>query len=561
MNIRLTLAAVVLVAASASAQGPAPAADSIRQADLRADLFFLASDAMKGRLTNTPENRIASEWIKARFERLGLAPAVPGYFQDYNLMTVTLGEPNTLAIVQNGAAAPVPHGEGWYTHRFSATGKARAGVAFAGYGITAPDLDHDDYRARDAVRGKIVLVVDHEPGERDPNSPFDGVVTFDRASALRKAQAAQAAGAIGILFVSDVHNHANTGARGAGPGGTPIPTGSVSARGAWPAQPSRLGTYSLEAWMASIKIPAAQISAELAGRLVGGSGKTLEELSRGADTPRGIAAVPLPGVEVELATAVQRQPIPDRNVLAKIDGADPRLRDEWIVISAHFDHDGATATQILNGADDDGSGTVGLLEIAEAYALAARNGQRPRRSILFAAFNSEERGLLGAWAYTTQPTAPLDRIAAVLNMDMIGRNEEVPDPGAGTGRGGGGRFNGLDPQTAESNANAMNVIGSVRSPDLKAAIDRANRTPALEIKYRYDNNSSQLLRRSDHWPFIQHGIPGVWFFTGLHPDYHQAGDRPERINYEKMERILRLIHQVSWDLAMQDARPALLPRK
>jgi Zn-dependent M28 family amino/carboxypeptidase len=252
--------------------------------------------------------------------------------------------------------------------------------------------------------------------------------------------------------------------------------------------------------------------------------------------------------------------VPDRNVLAKIEGGDPRLRDEWLVISAHFDHDGATATQILNGADDDGSGTVGLLEIAEAYALAAQQGQRPRRSILFAAFNSEERGLLGAWAYTAQPIAPLDQTVAVLNMDMIGRNEEVPEPAAGRG-GGGGRFNGLDPQTAESNANALNVIGSVRTPDLKAAIDRANASTRLEIRYRYDNNTSQLLRRSDHWPFIQHGVPGVWFFTGLHPDYHQAGDRPERINYEKMERILKLIYQVSWDLANADGRPKLLPRR
>jgi hypothetical protein len=541
----MTAALIAGFAAVLAGQSPAPALDSIRQNDLRSDLFFLASDAMRGRLTHTPENLIASEWIKSRFERLGLAPAVPGYFQAYNLMTVALGEPNALEVVQGGQSTPIAHGEGWYTHRFSATTRARAGVAFAGYGIQSSDPVHDDYRVADVVRGRIVLVVDHEPGERDQASPFDGVVTFDRAGQLRKAQAAQAAGAVGILFVSDVHNHPGGGA-------------NVTAR-TWTAQPSRLGSYSLEAWMSSIRIPAAQISAEIAGRLVAGTGRTLDDLSRSADTPGGVAALPLPGVEVQLTTAVTRTPVPDRNVLAKIEGSDPRLRDEWIVISAHFDHDGATATQILNGADDDGSGTVGLLEIAEAYAIAAQQGRRPRRSILFAAFNSEERGLLGAWAYTTQPVAPLDRVVAALNMDMIGRNEEVPAPAEGRG-GRGGRFNGLDPQTAESNANAMNVIGSVRSPDLKAAIDRANATK-LEIKYRYDNNVSQLLRRSDHWPFIQHGIPGVWFFTGLHPDYHQAGDRPERINYEKMERILKLIHQLSWDLANADARPKLLPRK
>ena len=550
MKLRAAVLAFVVSSLSIQAQSGAPGLESIRQEDLKADLFFLGSDAMKGRLTNTPENLIASEWIKLRFERMGLAPAVPGYFQNYNLMTVTLGQGNALEIIEGGVPSPVAHGQGFSTQRFSATGEARGPVVFAGYGISAPDLDHDDYRASDLIKGSIVLVVDHEPGERDANSPFDGVVTSDAGGALRKAQAAQAKGAAGILYVSDVHNH---------PGATPNTGGNF-----WPQQPSRLGTYSLAGWMESVRIPAAQISVDLATSLVKGTGKTLDDLSKSADTPRGVAAVRLPGVEVRLTTAVNRQPIPDRNVLAKIEGTDARLRDEWVVISAHFDHDGANGPQIMNGADDDGSGTVGLLEIAEAYALAAKAGQRPRRSVLFAAFNSEERGLLGAWAYTLQPIAPLNRTVAVLNMDMIGRNEEVPAPDAAAGGRGGGRFNGLDPQTADSNNNALNIIGSVRSPDLKAQVEAANETAnkaaRLEIRYRYDNNVSQLMRRSDHWPFIQNGVPGIWIFTGLHPDYHTVNDDPERINYVKMEKILRLVHQMSWTLAQQDARPKLLPR-
>lgn len=538
------------------AQAPAPAIDTIRQADLKADLFFLASDAMKGRLTNTPENVIASEWIKSRFERMGIAPAVPGYFQNYNLMTVTLGPTNALEV--NGTA--VPHGQGYYTQRFSGTGEARGDVVFAGFGITAKDMGYDDY-ASDIVKGSIVLVVDHEPGERDPASRFDGVVTSDAGGALRKAQAAQAHGAVGILYVSDVHNHPGGGA-------------TVNARGTWPDQPSRLGTYSLETWMNSITIPAAQISAELAAILVKGSGRTLEDLSKSADTGKAITPIALPGAAVHLTTSVNRKPIPDRNVLAMIEGSDPKLKNEWVVISAHFDHDGVNGAQIMNGADDDGSGTVAVLDIAEAYMAAAQQGRRPKRSILFAQFNSEERGLLGAWAYTEAPTVPLSNIVAVLNMDMIGRNEEVPAPApppapaagvAGAapaqGRGGGGgRFNGLEPQTAESNANALNIIGSVRSPDLKRALDAANEGQKLEIRYRYDNNTSQLMRRSDQWPFIQHGVPGVWVFTGLHLDYHTPQDRPERINYTKMEKVARLVYQTSWDLANAATRPKLLPR-
>ena len=134
-------------------------------------------------------------------------------------------------------------------------------------------------------------------------------------------------------------------------------------------------------------------------------------------------------------------------------------------------------------------------------------------------------------------------------MDMVGRNEEVPE--------GGRRFRGLEVQTAQSNANAINVLGYTYTPDLATAVQSANRDHGLELKFRYDNNISQLLRRSDHWPFLQMGVPAVWLHTGLHPDYHRTGDRPERIEYEKMARIARMVHQASWNLAQQDGRPAL----
>jgi Zn-dependent M28 family amino/carboxypeptidase len=133
-------------------------------------------------------------------------------------------------------------------------------------------------------------------------------------------------------------------------------------------------------------------------------------------------------------------------------------------------------------------------------------------------------------------------------MDMVGRNEEVPV-------GGGARFNGLEVQTAESNANAVNVMGFTRAPDLAAAVDKANARIGLELKKRYDNNTSNLVRRSDQWPFLQNGIAALGFMTGLHPDYHTQYDRPEKINYAKMEKIARLIHQASWDIANADARP------
>lgn len=521
---------VVLLAAAGHAQQRAPGNDTIRAADLRADLFFLAGDAMGGRLTDTDENRAAADYVRSRFERAGLKPVAPGesYFHPYNLMTATLGEGNLLDVVGPGdAARRLRQGQEFYPHRFSASGRVSAPVAFVGFGIAAPQWRHDDYAGD--VKGKIVLAIDHEPGERDAKSPFEGVVTAEPAAAWRKALAAQEKGAAAILFVADVHNH---------PGPANF---EQAARNQWPETP-RVRSYTLASWADRIRIPAAQISPALAASLVAGTGRSLEELARAAETPGGMAPVPLAGVRLDLQTGVDRHLVPDRNVLGLLEGADPARRDEWVLVTAHFDHDGRTGTQVLNGADDNGSGTAALLEIADAYAAAAAQGRRPRRGVLFAAWNSEERGLLGAWAYTEQPPAPLEKIAGVFNMDMIGRNEEVPV-------GGGGRFNGLEVQTAESNANAVNLMGFTRAPALAVIVDRANTLVGLDVKKRYDNNQSNLVRRSDQWPFLQRGVPALGFMTGLHPDYHTVYDRPEKINYAKMERIARLVHQASWDLA------------
>jgi len=430
-------------------------------------------------------------------------------------------------------------GQEFYPHRFSASGRVSGAVSFVGFGISAPPLSYDDYGGD--VKGKIVLALDHEPGERDPNSPFDGVITSEWSTPWRKVLAAQEKGALAVLFVADVHNH---------PG---VANFEATARNYWPDQPPRIQSYTLAAWTDRIRIPVAQISPALAATLVAGTGKALAQLAAAAETPRGFSAVALPAVRVDLQTSVDRHIVPDRNVVALLEGSDPKLRNEWVIVSAHYDHNGAEGTQIFNGADDNGSGVVALIEIAEAYALAAKGGQRPKRSVLFAAWNSEERGLLGAWAYTEEPLAPLSSIVAVLNMDMIGRNEEIPI-------GGGARFNGLEPQTAESNSNALNLMAFSRVPDITAAVEKANAGIGLELKKRYDNNSSQLLRRSDQWPFLQRGVPAMGFITGLHPDYHTVYDRPEKINYVKMEKIARLVHQVSWDLANQDARPKTMTK-
>ena len=529
----------LLIAPVLLAQDRAPGNDSIRADELKSDLYFLASDEMRGRLTGTPENRVAGEYVESRLKRLGLKPVDKdgSYRQQYDLVIAGIGRENRLEVSRGESSALTGTVLGdFYPLRSSATGRARGEVAYVGFGIRAPELNWDDYRGD--VRGKIVLAFDGEPGAQDPKSPFDGVVTSEHSNELRKASVAQQQGAVALLLVSRRSDRGRVG----------FP---AAARTYWPEKSPRIERFALAEWVDKIHIPVAQISPAIAEMLLGGGDLIAKsrEAEKGSAGPQN-----LPGVRVDLQTSVERKVIPDYGVVAWIEGSDARLKDECVIVSAHFDHNGADGDQVFNGADDNGSGTVGLLEIAEAYVLAARDGRRPRRSVIFAAWNSEERGLLGAWAWVEHPMWPLDKTVAVLNMDMIGRSEEVPE-------GGGRRFNGLKQQTAASNASSVNLLGWSYSADLIAATRRANRFAELKLLERYDNNRSQLLRRSDHWPFLQHGVPALWFHTGLHPDYHTVYDRPEKIDYGKMERIARLVHQLSWELANADSRPAIVKKR
>lgn len=530
------VALVCAVALAAQDTAPAPGNASIRAADLEADVRFLAGDSMQGRLTDTDGNRQAADFISSRFARLGLSPVGSDdtHFHRFDLMTTRLGDDNRLDVtgLPKGEAQL---GDEFYPDPASASRSSSGTVVFVGFGIAAPGLGHDDYQSAD-LAGKVALILNHEPGEFDRDSPFDGVVRSEEARSVRKILAAQEQGATAVLLAADAHNHAER--RGL--------TRSMSS--VWPERPTRVARYQLASWLEAVRIPAVQISADLAERIVEAAGRSFEELATTAEQPGGIDAVELPGPRVEVTTSVTRRTVPNRNVVGLVEGADPRRRDEWIIISAHYDHEGASDQRIFNGADDDASGVAGLIEIAEAYGVAATEGYRPQRSILLAAWNSEEQGLLGAWAYTQAPLHPLTQTIAVLNMDMIGRNEEIPPAG-------GARFRGLAPQTAESNRNAVNILGYSRSPDLRRVADRANGLTDLELKFRYDDNSSNLLRRSDQWPFLYRGVPALFVHTGLHPDYHTERDRPDKINYGKMARIVRMVHQMSWNLAQNRERP------
>ena len=534
-------AVVLLLSVAAFGQGRAPAIETIRKEELKADLFFLASDGMRGRLTGSPEYALAAEWIAARYARLGLQPVAPdrSFFHRFDLSLARLGEGNRLILSPGPDARRVARqGEGFYPLIFSADAEAKGQVVFKGFGISAPEHNWDDYQDR-SVKGSIVMIFEGEPAPTDPNSVFDGLVTSEYANSLRKTLTAQAKGASAVLIV-------NPRLR-AGEGGTSPFEAAASAY--WPSKQPHLERYTLASYVNQIHIPALQISPALARQILGRElGPVLEESAKGA----GRVVIDV-GVKVEMAASLHRTIVADRSVIGKIEGSDPKLKDEAIIVSAHYDHNGADGTQIFNGADDNASGTVAVLDIAEAYTTAAQQGKRPRRTVIFAVWGSEERccgPLLGSWAWVENPLWPLEKTAATINMDMIGRSEEIPEIG-------GPRFTGLKAQTAASNANSLNVMGYSYSPDLAKVLQAANSEIDLTLKMDYDNNASNLPRRSDQWPFLQRGVPAVFVHTGLHPDYHTTNDRPERIDYGKVERIARLVYQASWDLAQSEARPRM----
>ena len=239
--------------------------------------------------------------------------------------------------------------------------------------------------------------------------------------------------------------------------------------------------------------------------------------------------------------------IETENVLAFVEGSDPALRDEVVVVSAHLDHVGIDPSmegdQIHNGADDDGSGTVALLEIAEAFQQAKEAGHGPRRSVLFLHVSGEERGLLGSAYYADEePVLPLASTVANLNIDMIGR----ADP--------------TDPEAPDSNY--VYIIGAeLISRDIDDVNTRVNEVTGLGLdlskRFNSPDDPNQFFARSDHWNFGKHQVPFIFYFTGTHEDYHGVDDEPDRIDYPRLAQRTRLIFGTAWQLANQDERPAV----
>jgi hypothetical protein len=507
--------------------------DSIQAARLKADLTFLSSDALEGRRSLERGSEVAIQWIASEFAKAGLKPgAGDSYLQTVPIIEFTADRGLTSFTVTHGGKSTTfhaPDAVSNFANEVSGTGA----IVFAGFGITAPELNYDDYAGVDA-KGKIVLIFNHEPQEADANSVFNGIGNTRYANNNYKLFNAQRHGAIALVTMADPGHQ--------GPLRAAPPAGGGSGRGGQQAMRPRIPTEALAD--GGPGIPLFTIGEHAADALFEIAGKKAREVQASIDAKAAPASFEIPGARVTFQTAIaERRRANSYNVVGLLEGSDPTLKAETVIFSAHFDHDGMGPAGIYHGADDNGSGTVGVVTLAHAFAA---NPVRPKRSVLFIVFAAEERGLLGAYYYVSHPLRPLATTRVEINFDMIGRNEAA-DPRVITE---------ISPDTS----NQLGLIGTHYSPDYRETVERQNKVVGLDLTYKWDLDSyNGVLFRSDQYPFLMHDIPGVWWFTGFHPDYHQVTDTVEKINFVKMTKILKLAYLSGFEFADASSGPRLQP--
>ena len=523
------LLALLCSAPLAAARGGAA---SITQADLKAWLSYIASDELEGRQVYTEGLGLAAAYIADHLRSWHVAPGGDDgtYFQTVKVLGIKTRSHSRVTVRVNGQSRTFADGEGVTFPKNQGGPRTVTGrLEFLGYGIALPNLHHDDFAGR-SVSGTVVLFMGRGPS---------GLTATDNRLVAGRARSAidlqHAAAAIGPVVP-----------------GRPAPAAS----------PIDFQT----AQRLDNPIPPQITAGEDFYRFVfAAAGASYDELKGKADRGEPLPALTLSDASVTIDINADYDIVQTRltrNVVGVVDGRDPRLKDTYVLFGAHYDHlgyrpapvpanapavrnaggcEGQTQNTprpgdtINNGADDDGSGTVTLVALARAYAL----GPAPRRSVMFVWHAGEEAGLLGSRYMADHPEVPLDRVAAQLNIDMVGRNH-CDDP---------------------KEANTVYVIGSDRiSTELHNLNEDANASLDRPLTLNYDLNDpadpESYYTRSDHYSYAAKGIPIIFFTTGLHRDYHFVTDEVDRIEFPKLTRIAQLVYATSWRVANLDHFPA-----
>lgn len=462
------------------------------------NLKYLASDDLSGRLAGSSGAEKAAAYITEKFKEYGLEPGVgQSFLQDFSFVAgIELGTQNHFA------AKTSPGGEvkeyrlhlDFMPKAFSVNGKFEGKGVFAGYGISAPELNHQDYQELD-VKDRFVFVLRYGPDGNESHGKFS------RYYPLRyKALTAREKGAKALIFIDDSEDFAK----------------------------SSLSKLQFDAEFADSGIAVLAVSQKTAQEIFQDGGLDLESLKTRSRTGKGSAAE-LKGVELSFECILQKISKPTTNVVGVLKGSDPEFSKEVVVIGAHYDHLGlgefaslgeTQGKEIHNGADDNASGTSGLLEVAR---VLAKHRTELKRSVVFLAFGAEEEGLIGSKFYVNHPLFPLEETVAMLNMDMIGRMKN----------------------------SRLIIGGSGSSPLWKDLLQRINERAQFELKFQEDGYGP-----SDHSSFYGKDIPVLFFFTGVHTDYHRPSDDWEKINIEGEARALGFVTETVMELSRLDTRPA-----
>jgi hypothetical protein len=494
----------LMLAACGSMSEVDRAASAISRQRVRSEIDYIASDALKGRNTPSAGLDSAAQYIARAFIRAGVQPVQGSYVQPFTLNIVALGDSNSLVVTSPSGREAFALKDDFVPFEITANRGVDAEVVFAGYGITAPAFHYDDYAGID-VHGKIVFVLRHEPGEEDTASVFEGKKATEYSSVATKVRQAREHGAVGVLLATDPLNHTSLTPRG-------FPWPSLSKIIPMDALPTTLSMEEGE------KLPAVHVGEGFINRCFG-SVDSLRALQESIDKNLVPHSFPLRGMHVHLQTSTAIRELSTQNVVGMIEGSDPGLRNEVVVIGAHYDHLGvkrnapAGTDSIYNGADDNGSGTVALMEVGTA--LGAMHG-KPLRTILLIAFAGEEKGLFGSEYYARKPLFPLDSTVAMLNMDMVGRNAE----------------------------DSLQIIGSPEGSFLV----NTTRKEDLNVGFTLVNTALEP-GGSDHESFEKRNVPVLFYHSGLHPDYHQVSDEAQRISETKIARVANLVFRTAWQAA------------
>jgi len=517
------------VTTGAQQNAPLPKAVSqITEDGLRFHLNVIATDETEGRNTPSPGVNIVARYLATVAERYGLKPVMPGgsYFQNIPLDLTLVSESKSRLRVLSPTGETV-----FYCPQsfFGATAGVWTGdIVFVGSGLSLPDKGWDDYDKLN-LAGKVVINLEVPEGAPQRK---------DQALMRTRTAMPQTKGARLILTVISPEREKDMASRGMEFQNVPrvaLPATYPTTRSSPPPQQ----TAPPSAPPSAPPMATVEIRHDVAANILGIGQSELDKMFDSISSGKQVPGKAL-SQRIELSVITEKRPGSSPNVLAVMEGSDPVLKSEYVVIGAHHDHLGIRGGKVLNGADDDGSGSVGMLEIAKALAV-----EKPKRSVILAWFTGEERGLLGSHYFVNNCPVPLEKITANLNLDMISRND--PD--------------------------SLFLIASDNlSKELDASIRAMNdRYSKLKFDYAYNTRDRSkdpggFYYRSDHYPFIRAGIPAVWLFCGTTPDYHTPNDVIARVDFKKMEKVTRMTYLVACDIGNKpdllklDANPEVTRR-